>query len=116
MAALLILTLCVSWAQGTGPALLDVAATTHRAACSPFSFLWQNNHSFGSGPMLYLQAHGVFALPLQPWSAYLTPLLCVRGKCRSVPAGVRQQAPWHAQESGTVSASLLAGDEEQRWI
>lgn len=29
---------------------------------------------------------------------------------------MRQQEPWHAQESGTVSASLLTGEELQRWI
>lgn len=60
--------------------------------------------------------HGVFALPLQPWSDCLTPLLCVRGKCRSMRVGVRQQELWHAQDNGIVSASLLAGEEEQRWI
>lgn len=116
MVALVTLTLCVSWAQSTIPALFDIAVTTHKAARSPFSFLGQNNHSFGSGPALCPQVHGVFALPLQPWSDYLTPLLCVWGKHRSVPAGVRQQEPWHAQESGTVPVSLLAGEEEQRWI
>lgn len=62
------------------------------------------------------QVHGAFALLLEPWSSCLTLLLCVRGKCRSMPIGVRQQKLWHAQESRTVSASLLAGEEEQRWI
>lgn len=62
------------------------------------------------------EVHRVFALPLQLWSACLTPLLCVWGKCRSVPARVRQQEPWHAQESETFPASLLAGEKEQHWI
>lgn len=37
------------------------------------------------------------------------------GNCRSVP-GVRQQEPWHAEESRSVPTSLLAGEEQQRWI
>lgn len=99
----------MSWAQST--ALLDIAVITYKATCFAFSFLWQNNLCSVSGPAPSIQVHVCF----NPVEQLSQPCPLFPGNCRSVPVGVRQQELWHAQESGTVPASLLAGEEQRCW-
>lgn len=115
MVNLMILTLCVMGTKYSPGIVCHSSDNTQSSSLPAFPCCGRITTALGLDlPRPWV--HGAFALPLQPWNGYLTPPLCVRGKCRSVPTAVRQQEPWHAQESGTVSASLLAGEEEQRWI
>lgn len=101
MVALVVLTLCVSWAQSTVLALFDVAATSYKAARSPFSFLWQTNHIFGFGP----------ASSPGTWSVCFTPGAVEQLSHPSALCPVEMQV--HAHRSETAEAVACSGEQDR---
>lgn len=108
MFALVIPILCV---MGTkySPGTVGHCSDDTKQLILPFPLCWQNHLCFVSGP-----APSRYRFSLSLWSNCLT-LSFVSGNCRSVPVGVRQQEPGHAQESGAVPLSLPAGEEQRCW-